>query len=161
MWSTAMATTWRLLGGAFIASLVTIASVMGQQVQQQPAGKPITFGDGVRARDRLTATPQYELLVPGLYGRQIVQAASARGDYTVQVWSLLVSPGASTSDAKLPGAVVVILYAGRIELITGKQTTRLQPGATAAVPEGASFRVVNDDGERPAQLRAIVLSGRR
>jgi quercetin dioxygenase-like cupin family protein len=134
--------------------------VVAQPVNQRPpAGKPVTFGEGVRARDPLSPTPQYTLLAPGLYTRQIVQAASARGDYTVQVWSLLVSPRANTAEAKLPGAAVVTLYAGRVELITGEQKTRLEPGASATVPEGASLRFVNTDEKRPAQLRAVVLSG--
>jgi hypothetical protein len=143
-------------------SLVAISPVAGQPVGQKPAaGKPISFGEGVRARDRLSPTPQYALLVPGLYARQIVQAVSARGDYTVEIWSLLVSPRVNTAETKLPGAAVVTLYSGRVELITGEQRTRLEPGATTAVPEGASLRFVNGDDKRPAQLRAVVLSGTR
>jgi hypothetical protein len=137
-----------------------MALVAAQPADQSPAaGKPITFGDGVRARDRLSPTPQYAQLVPGLYTRQIVQAASVRGDYTVQVWSLLVGPRANTAEAKLPGAAVVTLHAGRVELITGEQKTLLEPGATATVPEGASVRFVNSDQKRPANLRAVVLFG--
>lgn len=50
--------TWRLLGGTFIASLVAMAPISGQPVNQLPApSKPITFGDGVRAHDRLSPTP--------------------------------------------------------------------------------------------------------
>ena len=121
--------TWRLLGGIFITLIVAMEPATGQPVDQKPtAGKPITFGCGVRARDRF--------------------------------WSLLVSPRANTADATLPGAAVVTLYAGRVQLITGEKRTRLQPGATAAVPKGASLRFVNDD-KRPAQLRAVVLSGNR
>ncbi len=132
-----------------------------QTAERKPeAGKPIVF-EGVRARDRLAPTPQYAALAPGLYARQIVQTASARGDYTVEIWSLLVSPRGSTGEVRLPGAAVVILYAGRVELITGDKKTRLEPGATASVPEGASLRFVNSDDSRPAQLRAVVLSGSR
>jgi hypothetical protein len=153
-------TTCRFLSVAFIASLFAISPTAAQRAGQTPAaGKPITFGDGVRARDPLSPTPKYELLAPGLYVRQIVQAASARGDYNVQVWSLLVSPRADTGEAKLTGAAVVTLNAGSVELITGGQRTRLEPGATATVPDGASLRFVNSDGKRPAQLRAVVLSG--
>src|SRR5262245_45592774 len=153
---------WCLLGGAILASLAVMAPVAGQLGDQKPAaGKPISFSDGVRARDRFSPTPQYALLTPGLYARQIVQAASARGDYSVQVWSLLVSPRASTAEAKLPGAAVVTLYAGRVELITGEQKTHLEPGASTTVPEGAALRFVNGDDKRPAQLRAVVLPGNR
>lgn len=121
----------------------------------------MVFGEGVRARDRLAQTPQYAALAPGLYARPIVQTASARGDYTVEVWSLLVSPRSTTGEARLPGAAVVTVRAGRVELITGDQKTRLEPGATASVPEGASLRFVNGDAKRPAHLRAVVLSGSR
>jgi hypothetical protein len=153
---------WRFLGVTFIAALVAMPLVAGQSVdRKRAAGKPISFGDGVRAADRLSPTPQYSLLANGLYARQIVLAASARGDYTVQVWSLLVSPHTNTAEAKLPGAVVLTLYAGNVELVTGDQKTRLEPGATAVVPEGTALRFVNGDDKRPAQLRAVVLSGNR
>jgi len=155
-------TTRLLLAGAILVSAMSMTAASAQTAERKPeVGKPVVFGDGVRARDPLAPTPQYAALAPGLYGRQIVQAASDRGDYTVQVWSLIVSPRASTGEAKLPGAAVVILYAGRVELITGEQKTRLEPGATAAVPEGASLRFVNSDASRPAQLRAVALSGSR
>jgi hypothetical protein len=153
-------TTWPFVSLAFVSLLAAPAPVAAQAANQQPpAGKPITFGDGVRATDRLSPTPQYAPLATGLYGRQIVQANSARGDYSVQIWSLLVSPRANTADAKLPGAAVVTVIAGRVDLITGGQTTRLEPGATGAVAEGASMRFVNADEKRAAQLRAIVIAG--
>ena len=153
-------TTRLLLGGTILICALSSTPVLAQAAAQKPAeGKPLVFGDGVRARDRLTPTPQYAALARGLYARQIVQAASDRGDYTVQVWSLLVSPRVTTGEAKLPGAAVITLHAGRVELIAGDQKTRLEPGATASVPEGASLRFVNSDESRPAQLRAVVLSG--
>ncbi len=152
-----------LLGGAILAAALsmTVASAQTAERKAEGNGKPIIFSDGVRARDGLAATPQYAPLAPGLYGRQIVQAASARGDYTVQVWSLVVSPRGSTGEARLPGAAVLTLRVGRVELISGDQKTRLEPGATASVPEGASLRFVNSDDSRPAHLRAVVLSGTR
>jgi hypothetical protein len=149
-----------LLGGSILISALLSTPVLAQATQQPTEGKPIVF-DGIRQQDRLTPTPQYAALAPGLYGRQIVQTASDRGDYTVQILSLLVSPRMSTGEAKLPGAAVITLRAGRVELITGDQRTRLDPGVTASVPEGASLRFVNSDESRPAQLRAVVISGSR
>jgi hypothetical protein len=158
-----MTDTTRLLfvGPILICALSSPCALAQAAAQKPPEGKPIVFGDGVRQRDRLTPTPQYAPLATGLYARQIVQAASDRGDYTVQVWSLLVSPRTTTGEAKLPGATVITLRAGRVELISGDQKTRLEPGTTASVPEGASLRFVNGDDARPAHLRAIVLSGSR
>jgi quercetin dioxygenase-like cupin family protein len=151
-----------LLAGAILVAGMSMTVAPVQTAEKEPAaGKPVIFDDGIRARDRLAPTPQYAALASGLYARQVVQTASERGDYTVEIWSLTVSPHASTGEARLPGAAVVILYAGRVELIIGDQKTRLQPGASASVPEGASVRFVNGDDNRPAQLRAIVLSGSR
>lgn len=148
------------LGGLLIVVLVIMSPAAGQPISDKPAaGKPMTFGEGVRARDRLSPTPQFAPLAPGLYARQIVQAVSGSGDYTVEVWSLLVRPKASTVDVTLSGAAVVTLFAGRVELITGDQRTRLEPGGTATVPQGASVRFVNGDEARPAQLRAVVIVG--
>jgi uncharacterized cupin superfamily protein len=50
------------------------------------------------------------------------------------------------------------LTSGRIEFIAGDLRGKLQPGDTAAVPEGASVRFINADGERPAILRAVIVS---
>jgi quercetin dioxygenase-like cupin family protein len=147
---------WR---AALLTWIAASAPLVAQPVAQQPpAGKPVTF-DGIRAQDRLAPTPQYRQLATGVYGRQIVEAASRGGDYTVQVWSLLVSPKTTTADATLPGAAVVTVIAGRVDLIAGGKTTRLDPGAAASVAEGAAMRFVNADEKRPAQLRAVVLSG--
>lgn len=151
-----------LLAAASLISAMSMTAASAQTAERRPeAGKAIVFGDGIRARDRMATTPQYAALAPGLYARPIVQTASARGDYTVEVWSLIVSPHATTGEAKLPGAAVVTLRAGRVELISGDQKTRLEPGWTASVPEGASLRFVNGDASRPAHLRAVVLSGSR
>lgn len=150
----------RLLGGTCIACLLTTMPLAGQNVQQKPVPrKPISFASGIRARDRLAPTPQYALLTAGLYARQIVQAPSAHDDYKVQVWSLLVSPHANTTDVKLPGAAIVTVYVGHVEVFTGNRKTSLDPGATTTIPEGSAVRFVNADDKHPAQLRAVVLVG--
>jgi hypothetical protein len=150
----------RLLAGACIAWLLTTMTLAGQGVQQKPVPrKPISFAGGIRARDRLSPTPQYALLTAGLYARQIVQASSVHDDYKVQIWSLLVSPHANTADVKLPGAAVVTVYVGRVEVVTGDRKTSLDPGATTTIPEGSAVRFVNADDKHPAQLRAVVLVG--
>jgi hypothetical protein len=152
-----------LLSGAILISAISTTAASAQTIQPKPDqdGKPIVFSDGARARDRLAPTPQFAPLAPGLYARQIVQATSARGDYTTQVWTLLIAPHTNTGEATLPGAAVLMLTTGSVELITGDKKLRLEPGTTAAVPEGASMRFVNTDDSRPAQLRAVVLQGTR
>jgi hypothetical protein len=124
--------------------------------------KPLTFSrGGVRADNPRQPTPRYVEFASGLYTQRVLQAASPKGDYTVQVWSLVVSPGVTTAEAKLPGAAVLNVRAGSVVLLINDRTLHLESGATAAVPEGESLRFTNEDSSRPARLRAVVLSGNR
>lgn len=152
-----------LFGWPILVSILWLATASAQKPERQPGAdlRPMIFGDGIRAREPLAQSPQYAVLVPGLYTRQILQAPSAKGDYTVAIWALLVAPKASTADAKLPGATVLSLTAGSVELVMGERKIRLEAGATAAVPEGAALRFINSDESRPAHLRAVVLTGSR
>jgi hypothetical protein len=144
------------------ATCTWVAAASPQAAEPRPGeGRPIILGNSVRASDRSTPTPNYTALANGLYARQVVQTASSKGDYTVQVWALLVGPRVTTGDAKLPGAAVLSVNTGRVDLLVGDRKTRLEPGDTASVPEGASLRLVNADETRPAHLRAVVLSGTR
>lgn len=149
-----------LIGAAVVLGALPVLSAQAQAVQAGSEGRPITFRDNGQQVDRLSATPPYVALATGLYGRQIVQAPSQDKDYTVQVWSLLVSPKTTTGEVKLPGAAVVMLIAGRVEFATGSQRGELVAGATTAIPEGSSLRIVNAD-VRPAQMRAVVVAGAR
>jgi hypothetical protein len=144
-----------------LAALAYVAA--SQSVERKPAPThPIMLtSTAVRAADRATATPNFSRMADGLYGKQIVQTASAKDDYTIQVWALLVSPHATTGDAQLPGAAVLIVQTGTVELIQGGNKTRLSPGAVATVAEDSPLRLVNTDETRPAHLRAVVLSGAR
>jgi hypothetical protein len=154
--------TRRLTVLATLAALAYVAASLSQPVERTPAPThPIVLTSGVRAADRTTATPNFSRMAAGLYGKQIVQSSSAKGDYTIQVWALLVSPHATTGDAQLPGAAVLIVQTGTVELIQGGNKTRLSAGAVAAVAEDSPLRLVNTDQTRPAHLRAVVLSGTR
>jgi mannose-6-phosphate isomerase-like protein (cupin superfamily) len=153
-----------LLRGAVIAiAALCTTAVFAQAVTPAPAapkeGKPIVLGDAVRSADRSTPTPNYQRLAAGLFGRQIVQTMSSGGDYSVQIWSLLVGPRVTTGAANLRGAAVLTVHSGSVDLIVGEKKTHLEAGDTAAVPEGAALRLINADQSRPAQLRAVVLSG--
>ncbi len=156
-----MSITTRPLIATLLSSLLLMTASSAQTVKEEAntQGIIMSFDTGIRARNRLAPTPQFTALVPGLYARRILQTASVRGDYTVQIWALLVSPHVDTGEARLPGAVVLSVRTGSVELISGETKTTLKAGATAAVPENASVRFVNSDTTRPAQLRAIVLSG--
>lgn len=158
-----MTATSRLVRALLITAACTwVAAASPQAAEPRPGeGKPIILGNSVRASDHSTPTPKYAALATGLYARQIVQTASGKGDYTVQIWALLVGPHVTTGDAKLPGAAVLSINAGHVELVVGDRKTRLEPGDTATVPEGASLRLVNADETHPAHLRAVVLSGTR
>ena len=146
---------------ATLVALAYAAASLSQPVEQTPApAHPIELGtSAVRAADRTTATPNFSRMANGLYGKQIVQTASAKGDYTIQVWALLVSPHATTGDAQLPGAAVLIVQTGTVELIQSGNKTRLNAGEVAAVAEDSPWRLINTDQTRPAHLRAVVLSG--
>lgn len=146
---------------ATLVASIWVASALSQVVERKPtASRPIALS-AVRASDRSTPTPNFAPLASGLYGKQIVQTASTRGDYTVQIWALLVSPNTTTGEAKLPGAPVLTVQSGSVELLVGDSKTRLDPGAVATLPEGAPLRLINLDQSRPAHLRAVVLVGNR
>jgi len=157
-----MGTYRPLLIGAVLAVVAAAMSPSAlAQAQQAPgAARPLIFRDNGQQTDRLAPTPAYAQLAAGLYGRQIVQTPSRDGDYTVQVWSLLVSPKTTTGEAKLPGAAVLMLLTGRVEITTGGQRGELVPGATAAVPENGVLRIANA-GEQPVQMRAVIVTGDR
>jgi len=149
-----------LLIGVAVVLGAAVGPALAQVLQAPSQGRPITFRDNGQQVDRLAPTPPYAALASGLYGRQIVQAPSQDGGYTVQVWSLLVSPKSTTGEAKLAGAAVLMLIAGRVQVTAGEQRSELVPGATVPVREGAGLRIVNADS-RPAQLRAVVVTGTR
>lgn len=113
----------------------------------------------LRQRNAEAPPPRYRPLAPGLFGRLVLEEPSAGGDYRVQVWGLIVAPGARTEDAGLTGAAALTLRTGRVVLVTGRGETELLPGDVAAVPEGSGLRFLNRDSERPAHLRAVVLPG--
>lgn len=136
------------------------AGALSQAVEREPTPAPITLTK-LRSDDRLVPTPDFSPLASGLYGRQIVTTAAAGGDYTVQIWSLLVSPKTTTGAASFPGAPVLIVQTGSVELLAGDRRTRLEPGAVTALPEGEPLRFINPDQSRPAHLRAVVLVGNR
>jgi hypothetical protein len=121
---------------------------------------PITFPKGVRSSNPRVATPQFAAIAPGLYARTIVDTRSAKGDYAIRIWSMSVTPNATTGNVTLPGAAMLSLTVGAVEYVAGDHRGKLQPGDTAAIPEGASLRFINSDGAHPAVLRAVIVSSR-
>jgi quercetin dioxygenase-like cupin family protein len=155
-----MAITTRYVLVSILALAPGAASVVLAQVAaKEPPAAPITFPKGVRSSNPRAATPQFAAIATGLYARTIVDTQSSKGDYKIRVWSLSVSPKATTGDVTLPGAAMLSLTAGAVEYVAGEQRGKLQPGDTAAIPEGASLRFVNDD-TRAAVLRAVIVSSR-
>jgi quercetin dioxygenase-like cupin family protein len=143
-----------------LALTIGAASLALAQVAAESPAAPITFAKGVRSFNPRAVTPQFAAIAAGLYARTIVDTQSAKGDYKISVWSLSVSPKATTGDVTLPGAAMLSLTAGKVEFVAGDQRGKLQPGDTAAIPEGASLRFINSDDARAAVLRAIIVSGR-
>jgi|GEM_PF-6446572 len=146
-------TTKRIL---LTAAMLVVATMTASA---QPAGsgfQKVRFAEGVRAINPMGGAMDYSAFVPGLYIRPMVKTASIKGDSTVTVWALFVGPKSNTAEAKLPGAAMLNLVAGSVDLVTPAATTRLLPGSTAEVPEGTSLHFVNIDETHPAHLRAIL-----
>lgn len=148
---------------AWLVLVLSAAAAAAQTEAVTRAGPDaaIEFDPETRARNLEREPPSYTLLAAGLYGRKVVDEPSADGEYSVQVWGLIVSPGTATEGAKLPGAAVVMLRTGRVVMIAGGKEAELAPGDTALAPEGSEVRFVNPDEARPAHLRAVVLPGSR
>jgi hypothetical protein len=155
-----MALTTRYMLISVLALTLGAASIALAQVAttESPAA-PVTFPKGVRSINPRAPTPQFAPIADGLYARTIVDTESARRDYKIRIWSLSVSPKKTTGDVTLPGAAMLSLTAGAVEYVVGDQRGKLQPGDTAAIPEGAVLRLINDD-VRAAVLRAVIVSGR-
>jgi hypothetical protein len=152
--------------GALKAGLMAMA-LLGAAAASAPkaehaaemTARTISFGQSIRSPDRMAPTPQFTAVSPGLYTRKILHTASPAGDFTVELWSVLVSPGLTTGETRFPGAAVLSLRTGSVVVLVGEGKTPLKPGATAQVPEGALVRFTNPDEMHPAQLRAVVLAG--
>jgi len=152
-------TTRHVLIFILVLTLGAASIALAQVAATDPPAAPITFSKGVRSFNPRAVTPQFAAIAVGLYARTIVDTQSAKGDYKIRIWSLSVSPNATTGDVTLPGAAMLSLTAGKVEYVAGDQRGKLQPGDTAAIPEGASLRLINDD-TRAAVLRAVIVSSR-
>jgi hypothetical protein len=151
--------TTALLLTIALASLVFAQRTATNRAQAVPKAAPVTFGKGVRAVDPRAPTPQFSAIAAGLLARPIVDTQSVKGDYAIRVWSLSVGPRTNTAATTLPGAAMLSLTAGKVEFIAGDLRGKLEPGDTVAIPEGASLRFINNDAQRPAVLRAVIVSG--
>src|SRR5262249_47099426 len=144
-----------LLIGVAVVLGAAVGPALAQVLQAPRQGRPITFPDNGQQVDRLAPTPPYAALASGLYGRQIVQAPSQDGGYTVQVWSLLVSPKSTTGEAKLAGAAVLMLIAGRVQVTAGEQRSELVPGGPAAGRGGGRPPVLHAPSPPPPPPPAL------
>jgi hypothetical protein len=142
-----------------IASLVFAQTTRTTPAPVAPKPAPVTFDKGVRAADPRAPTPQFAAIATGLFARPIVDTKSVKGDYAIRVWSLSVAPKTSTAATTLPGAAMLSLTAGSVEYIAGEVRGKLAPGDTAAIPEGSALRFINNDAQKPAVLRAVIVSG--
>ena len=113
----------------------------------------------MRSTTPAAGTPGFSAIGSGLYARTIVDTRSAKGDVKIRIWSLSVSPRATTGNVTLPGAAMLSLTTGKVAYVAGDQRGKLEPGDTAGIPEGASLQLINDEA-RPAVLRAVIVSSR-
>ena len=155
-----MVPTTRYVLVLVVAMTLGIASIAPAQVvaPDLPAA-PVTFVKGVRSTTPAKGTPNFAPMASGLYARTIVDTQSAKGDVKIRIWSLSVSPRATTGNVTLPGAALLSLTVGKVEYVAGDQRGTLQPGDTAGIPEGTSLQLINHD-TRPAVLRAVIVSSR-
>src|ERR1044072_5099263 len=104
----ALGITMASIGRPVFFAPILVAAVPGFSALAQEAAPvpraPMTYGTDVRADNPHAPTPQFAPLVPGVYAREILNTKSSKGDYVVQIWSLLVSPKSSTNEVRLPGA---------------------------------------------------------
>lgn len=150
------------LGFVFLLSMLSLADAQAPTRQANPSERtPFTFGKSTRADNPNALPPNYALRAPGLYSRPIVSATASAGDYAVQVLALLISPHTDTADTQFPGAAVLMLRAGSVLVVSGDSRIQLESGSTTLIPDGASVRFINSDAERPAHLRAAVITGSR
>ena len=114
-----------------------------------------------RPAERPTAAPPaYRQLVPGLLARtRFVAPTSA--DRRVELWDLLVGPGKRSAPATLPGGAVLEVRGGSGRITVGDKDQELRTGATLAVPDGTSFRLVNGREDLGLSIRATVIVGGR
>ena len=128
-----MALTTRYVLILILALTLGAASIALAQVAATDAPAPVTFSKSVRSSNPRAATPQFAAIASGLYARTIVDTQSEKGDYKIRIWSLSVSPKATTGDVTLPGAAMLSLTAGTVEYAAGDHRGKLQPGDTAAM----------------------------
>lgn len=155
---------WRIVLAGVLAAGLALVSAGWAQTEATVRGGGGSAGvvdPDEQERRFAAAAPEYEELADGLWFRRVLETEAPSGLYSVEVWGLLVGAGRSTERAALPGAAVLLIRSGRAVLVTENGKQELELGSTAFVPEGVAAGFVNPDQERPAILRAVILSGRR
>ena len=141
---------------AALALVAAAIAVVAPRAGAQSAAAP-----GQRQVQPAQPAPPFRQLAPGLLARTRFVADSA-GSPRVELWDLLVGPGRRSGPASLPGGAVLEVRggSGRIS-VGGRQARELRPGATLAIPEGASFTIVNARTDLGLSIRATIITARR
>lgn len=145
-----------------VVLLVPVVALVGQ-AQSRPAASP-----GEPGRD--APPPQFQEAPDGAPRDSFVQVARgllARRAYaappgehhTVAWWDFLVGPGMSTERVALTGGAVLEVAAGRGRLAVDRQEREFEVGATLAVDEGRTLRIVNGSEDRPMVIRVVLVRG--
>ena len=122
----------------------------GAQVTRQPTA----------AQRPPAAPPQFRQLVPGLLVRTRV-AAAAPANRRAELWDLLVGPGKRSAPVTLPGGAVIEVRGGSGRIAIGGREQELRSGTTLAIPDGASFELINARDDVGLSIRATIIIGRR
>jgi len=149
-----------LVFGTIIALCGASTSVLAQAeaIAENEAGRA-DAGGGERGGLMAFQEPgPYETLVPGIFARRILSAPSSESDYRVEVWALLVGPDTQADEVRLPGAATLLVRSGRVTMTSEAGKVELTLGDSALAPEGAPVGFLNPDPERPAHLRAVVVT---
>lgn len=95
-------------------------------------------------------------LAPGILARTR-HTAEAAPRFRVEIRDLLVGPGQTTAELRLPAAAILEVRAGTGTIAIDGERAELKPGASFSVAEGQRFQIANGSDAQIA-IRALLIS---
>lgn len=96
----------------------------------------------------------YRSLATGLLMRPVY---STRNQVTVEIWDLMVGPGKSSEETRLPGDAVLEVRSGAGLLRVGTEERKLTIGSTTTLTADQAFRLQNGSPQQALMLRAVIV----
>ena len=102
---------------------------------------------------------EFQRFADGLLVRKTFESTQNRGR-TIEIWDLVVAPGKTTEEFRLPRSGVFEVRSGQGAMaVAGVEKDRLlKTGDTFAVDDGAALKLTNFDKEFAMALRAVLVS---